>query len=299
MMTFQKRNPLYKNLNAKIAALPMIFTTLVVFIGGSLWTVIYSFTKSRALPVNDFVGLMQYERLFRTSKWLISIENIIFYGAFSIVFSFTIGFILAALIDQKIKYENTFRTIFLYPFALSFIITGVVWQWFLNPTMGLQATMRSFGWENFTFDLLGGHDTVIYGLLIAGVWQGTGFMMVLMLAGIRSTDEEIWKAARIDGIPTWKTYLFVIIPMMRGVIVTALIISAAGIVKLYDLVIALTQGGPGIASEVPAKYVFDFMFARSNLGQALAASTVMLTTVLVILIPWAYLEFGKKNRGKS
>jgi glucose/mannose transport system permease protein len=121
--------------------------------------------------------------------------------------------------------------------------------------------------------------------------------MILMLAGLRGVDEEIWKAARVDGIPTWKTYLFIVLPMMRGVIVTTLVLVGSGIVRLYDLVVALTQGGPGFASDVPAKYVYDYMFARSNLGQGLAASTVMLLTVLIILIPWAYMEFGpKKNK---
>ncbi|KZK77975.1 Lactose transport system permease protein LacF [Pseudovibrio sp. W64] len=295
-MSIAKRpNPLFRNLNAKIAALPMIATTLVVFLGCSIWTVIYSFSKSRALPVNEFVGFAQYERLFRTSRWLISLENIVIYGVLSLLISFVIGFILAALIDQKIRFEDTFRTIYLYPFALSFIVTGIVWQWILNPSLGIQETVRSWGFENFTFDLIANRGTVLYALLIAGIWQGTGFVMVLMLAGIRGVDREIWNAARIDGIPVWKTYLFVIVPMMRGVMVTTLVIVAAGIVKLYDLVVAMTQGGPGIASEVPAKYVYDFMFARANVGQALAASTVMLTTVLIILIPWIYLEYGKKK----
>ncbi|KZK94625.1 Lactose transport system permease protein LacF [Pseudovibrio sp. Ad46] len=295
-MSIAKRpNPLFRNLNAKIAALPMIATTLLVFLGCSIWTVIYSFSKSRALPLNEFVGFAQYERLFRTSRWLISMENIVIYGVLSLLISFVIGFILAALIDQKIRFEDTFRTIYLYPFALSFIVTGIVWQWILNPSLGIQETVRSWGFENFTFDLIANRGTVLYALLIAGIWQGTGFVMVLMLAGIRGVDREIWNAARVDGIPVWKTYLFVIVPMMRGVMVTTLVIVAAGIVKLYDLVVAMTQGGPGIASEVPAKYVYDFMFARANVGQALAASTVMLTTVLIILIPWVYLEYGKKK----
>ena len=285
-----------RNLNAKIAATPMIMTTLVVFVGCSLWTVIYSFSASRALPVNEFVGFAQYERLFRTSRWEQAVENIAIYGVFSLLFSFVVGFVLAALIDQKIRFENTFRTIFLYPFALSFIVTGVVWQWILNPGLGLQETVRSLGFENFTFDLISNRNTVIFALLIAGLWQGTGFVMVLMLAGLRGIDEDIWKAARVDGIPRWKTYVLVVIPMMRGVLITSLVIVAAGIVKLYDLVVAMTNGGPGIASEVPAKYVYDFMFARANVGQALAASTVMLTTVLIILIPWIYLEYGDRRR---
>lgn len=296
-MDSARPNPYFRNLNAKAAAVPMVLTTLVVFVGCSIWTVVYSFSASRALPINEFVGFAQYDRLFSTSRWTKSVENIAVYGVTSLIFSLVVGFILAAFMDQKIRFENTFRTIYLYPFALSFIVTGLVWQWILNPTFGLQQVVRDFGWESFTFDLISGRDTVIYALLIAGIWQGTGFVMALMLAGLRGIDEDIWKASRVDGIPVWKTYLFVVIPMMRGVFITTLVIIASGIVRLYDLVVALTNGGPGIASEVPAKYVYDFMFARGNVGQALAASTVMLTTVLIILIPWVYLEYGKKKQG--
>ncbi len=287
----------FRNLHAKIAALPMIVTTLVVFVGGTLWTVLYSFTNSKLLPRLNFVGLDQYERLWQTSRWLIAIKNLAIYGSLSLVFSIVIGFLLAALLDQKIRFENTFRTIFLYPFALSFIVTGLVWQWVLNPTFGLQHVVRSFGFEDFAFDPLNNPDVVLYGLLIAGLWQGTGLIMALMLAGLRGIDQEIWKAARVDGIPAWKTYLFIVIPMMRPVFITTLVIAASGIIKVYDLVVAQTSGGPGIASEMPAKYVYDYMFQAQNLGQGFAASTMMLVTVLVVLIPWAYLEFGKRRNG--
>lgn len=289
-------NRLFRNLSAKIAAIPMIFTALVVFVGGTLWTVAYSFTKSKLLPSEKFAGLAQYERLWSTSRWLISIENIFIYGLFSLIFSLVIGFMLAALLDQKIRFEDTFRTILLYPFALSFIVTGLVWQWILNPQFGIQSIIRDLGWTSFNFDPLYNPDIVMFGLLIAGLWQGTGFIMCLMLAGLRGIDEDIWKAARVDGIPMWKTYLFIVIPMMRPVFITTLVIIAAGIVKLYDLVVAQTSGGPGNASEVPAKYVYDYMFQAQNLGQGFAASTMMLVTVLIVLIPWAYLEFGgRKN----
>lgn len=290
-----KPNPLTRNLTSKIATLPMVVTALVVFVGCSLWTVVYSFTSSRSLPVNDFVGFKQYERLFSTSRWDQAVENLMFYGVLALFFAFVVGFVLAAFLDQKIRFESAFRTIYLYPFALSFIVTGVVWQWILDPGLGLQAFVRGLGWDSFTFNLIASRDTVIYALLIAGIWQGTGFVMVLMLAGLRGIDEDIWKATRVDGIPTWKTYLLIIIPMMRGVMVTALVIVASGIVRLYDLVVALTDGGPGFASDVPAKYVFDHLFARANLGQALAGSTVMLLSVLIIVVPWAYLEFGRKK----
>lgn len=289
---------LMRNLNAKIAAIPMIFTTLVIFVGGTVWTVVYSFTDSKLLPRLRWAGLDQYERLWGTSRWLISIENLVFYGIMSMIFTISMGFLLAVLMDQKIRHEDTFRTIMLYPFALSFIVTGLVWQWILNPQFGMQGIVRSWGWESFTFDPLNNPDTVLYGLLIAGLWQGTGFVMCLMLAGLRGIDEDIWKAARVDGIPTWKTYVVVIIPMMRAVFVTTLVIVASGIIRLYDLVVAMTSGGPGgNASQVPAMYVYDYMFQAQNLGQGFAASTMMLLSVLIVLIPWAYLEFGGKKHG--
>ena len=289
-------NPLFKNLNAKIASIPMVLTAVVVFVGCTGWTVVHSFTSSKLLPKLDYVGLDQYDRLWSTRRWLVSIENLAIFGICSLVFSLLIGFVLAALLDRKIRFEDTFRTILLYPFALSFIVTGLVWQWILNPDFGIQNIVRSLGWESFTFDPLYDPDIVIFGVLIAALWQGTGLVMCLMLAGLRGIDEDIWKASRVDGIPIWKTYVFIIIPMMRPVFITALVIITSGIVKVYDLVVAQTSGGPGIASEVPAKYVYDRMFSSQNLGQGFAASTMMLLAVAIVIIPWAYLEFGGKRR---
>lgn len=288
---------LFRNFWSKIALVPMILTAVVVFMGGSIWTIVYSFTKSGLLPRLNFVGLDQYERLWTTPKWIISIQNLAIYGVFSLVLTLVLGFTLAALLDRKIRGEDTFRTIFLYPFALSFIVTGLVWQWILNPEFGVQGIVRGWGWESFTFNPLNDPDIVMFGLLIAGLWQGTGLIMCIMLAGLRGIDEDIWKATRVDGIGTVKTYVQVIIPMMRPVFVTAVVLIASGIIKLYDLVVAQTSGGPGISSEVPAKYVMTTMFGGQNLGQGFAASTMMLLSVVIILVPWAYLEFGGRKRG--
>ena len=294
--TVRRRPGLLRNLTAKIATIPMILTALVVFFGGTVWTVVYSFTNSKLLPRLKFVGFDQYERLWSTPRWLVSVENLLVYGACMLVLSLVIGFVLAALMDQKIRFEDTFRTIYLYPFALSFIVTGLVWQWILNPEFGVQSIVRSLGFTSFTFDPLYDQQIVIYGILIAALWQGTGLIMCLMLAGLRGIDEDIWKAARVDGIPMWKTYVFIIIPMMRPVFITTLVIIGSGIIKVYDLVVAQTGGGPGISSEVPAKYVYQFMFYAQNLGQGFAASTMMLITVIVLVIPWAYLEFSGRRR---
>ncbi len=297
MEEVNRRKPpgVLRNLNAKVAALPMIATVLVVFIGCTLWTVVYSFTSSKSLPMLNFVGFDQYTRLFSATRWHVSVRNLAIYGVLCMGFSLVTGFVLAALMDQKIRFENTFRTIFLYPYALSFIVTGLVWQWIFNPQLGLEKVIRDIGFDSFQMAILSSRTYVIYAIVIAGLWQMTGLVMVLMLAGLRNVDDEIWKAVRVDGIPKWKTYLFIILPMMRPVLVTTVVLIATGIVKLYDLVVAMTNGGPGIASEVPAKYVYDFMFGWANLGQGLAASTVMLATVLIILVPWTMLEFSRRK----
>ncbi len=288
---------LFKNWMAKLATLPMILTALVVFVGGTAWTVTYSFTGSRMLPRTNWVGFDQYERLWSSDRWIISIKNLGIYGICSLVLTLVIGFTLAACLDRKIRFEGVFRSIFLYPFALSFVVTGLAWQWILNPDFGMQSVVRDWGWTTFNFDPLNNPDIVMFGLLIAGIWQGSGLIMCIMLAGLRGIDEDIWKAAKVDGIGTVKTYVMIIIPMMRPVFVTALVLIAAGIIKLYDLVVAQTGGGPGLSSEVPAKYVIELMFRAQYLGQGFAASTMMLCSVVIILIPWAYLEFGGRKRG--
>ena len=290
-------NRLFRNLSSKIASIPMALTALVIFIGCSAWTVVYSFTGSRLLPKTRWVGVDQYDRLWGTDRWIVSIENLAIYGGCMLVFSLTLGFVMAALLDQRIRFENTFRTVFLYPYALSFVVTGLTWQWMLNPTFGLQKVVRDFGFVDFTFAPLTNSDFAIYGVLLAGLWQGTGLVMVIMLAGLRGIDEDIWKASRVDGIPKWKTYIMIVLPLMRGALITAGVLVATSIIKVFDLIVAQTQGGPGLATEVPAKYVMDMMFRNQNLGQGFAASTMMLLFVMIILIPWAVYEYREKRRG--
>ena len=296
-------NPLFRNLNSKFASLPMMLIVLIVFIGGTIWTVMSSFTDIHTLPIftpqefyDHWVGWAQYVRLWHTSKWLIAIKNLAIYGVLDVVFAFIIGFLLAVFMDQRIRLEGVFRTIYLYPFALSFIVTGHVWAWIMNPAYGLEATVRGLGWTSFSFDWLTTLNMSIYAVVIAGLWQGTGLVMALMLAGLRGIDDEIWRAARVDGIPKWRTYLQIVIPMMRPVLITTFVIVASGAVRIYDLVVALTQGGPGISGVVPSMYIYEGLFVGA-LAQGTAASSTLLLATAIILIPWVMVEFGKKDRG--
>ena len=233
--------PLFRNIASIIALLPMIIISLTVFVGCIIYSFIYSLTNSKLIPVTNFVGFDQYERLFKQRKWDVAVENIFIYGFVFTIGCLIIGFLLAVLIDQKIRGESLFRTIFLYPYAMSFVVTGLVWKWVLNPTFGLENSMHMWGFSWFELDWLVNRDLAIYAVCIAAVWQGAGFVMVLMLAGLRGIDEDIWKSLSIEGVAKWKSYLFVILPMLRPMVVTAIVLIAAGVVKVYDLILALTS----------------------------------------------------------
>jgi len=297
----------------------MMLIVMGVFVGGTLWTVLFSFTNIKILPIftpkqwiDGFVGFANYKRLFNSDRWMScpaitqigqdgwqlkctgAMPNMITYAILAIIISISLGFLLAVMMDQKIRLEGMFRTIFLYPFALSFIVTGHVWAWIMSPEYGLQNAMRQMGWESFSFGWIADRDMVMYAIVIAGIWQGTGFVMALMLAGLRGIDEDIWKAARVDGIPAWRTYIQIVLPMMKPVMVTTFVLVASGAVRIYDLVVALTDGGPGISSDVPSRYIYQNFSA--NLGQSLSASTVLLVSMAIVLIPWMRMEFGKKSQ---
>lgn len=276
---------------ASIAFIPAALVALVVYVGCMIWTIRLSFTSSRLLPVLDWVGLAQYERLFANERFLVSIKNILAFGMFTIAGSLIFGFLLAVFIDQKIRGEAVFRTIFLYPYSMSFVVTGLAWQWFFNPTLGFQKLGRDLGFESFTFDWLINQEMVIYTLVIASIWQTSGLVMCIMLAGLRGVDESLWKAARIDGVPAWRYYLSIVIPLLGPMIITAVVLLSISVIKLYDLVVAMTRGGPGFASDVPAKFVMDHLFERNNVGLATAAATMMLVTVAAILAPWIYARY--------
>jgi len=280
------------------ALLPMATTVLVVYLGTVLWTLRVSFTNARTFPSDEYVGLAQYERLFDNQRWLLSLENLALYGVLFIVACMVIGFLLAVFIDQKVVGESGLRTVFLYPYAMSFVATGLVWQWVLNPGNGIQQAVRQLGWEDFTFDWIIDQDKVMYTIVIATVWQASGLVMAMLLAGLRGIDEDIWKAARVDGIPTWRVYVSIVVPMLAPSIATVFVLLSTGVIKLFDAVASMTQGGPGTASEVPAKFIMDHLFGRANIALASAGSIVLLLTVIATLAPLLYWR-SRASRGET
>lgn len=280
------------------ALLPMAATVLVAYLGTVLWSLKVSMSNSRTFPSDEYVGLAQYERLFGNERWLLSLQNLALYGVLFIVACMVIGFLLAVFIDQKVKAEGALRTIFLYPYAMSFVATGLVWQWLLNPGNGIQQALRQMGFEDFTFDWIIDQDKVMYTVVIATVWQASGLVMALLLAGLRGIDDEIWMAARIDGIPTWRVYVSIVLPMLGPSIATVFVLLSTAVIKLFDAVVSMTQGGPGTASEVPAKFIMDHLFGRANIALASAASIVLLLTVLALLAPLLVAR-SRSNRGRE
>jgi glucose/mannose transport system permease protein len=278
---------------AYLALLPAALIAVVAYLGCMLWTVRLSFTSSKLLPKLDFVGLAQYQRLFENERFIVSIENILIFGVLYLVGALVLGFLMAVFIDQRIRGEAVFRTIYLFPYSMSFVVTGLAWQWFLNPTLGLQKLVRDLGFNSFTFDWIVNQEMVIYTLVIAGLWHASGLVMAILLAGLRGIDADLWKAARVDGIPTWRVYLSIVLPLLGPMVVTVVVLLSVQVARLYDLVVAMTRGGPGIASEVPAKFVMDHLFERNNIGLATAAATMMLVTVLCILTPWFYARYAR------
>jgi len=269
---------------------PSLALIVICIYGFIAWSVALSFTKSRMFPRFEFAGFEQYIRLFNEDRWLVAVKNMAIFGFLYVFLAAALGLFIAILIDQRIRLEGFFRAAFLYPMALSFVVTGVVWQWILNPGLGLEKLAHDLGWESFRFQWLIDPDMAIYTLVIAGVWQVSGFMMALFLAGLRGIDSEILKAAKIDGAPLWKIYTRIIIPALRPVFLTVMVIGTHLAIKSYDLVVALTKGGPGIATELPSTFMYTFTFSRNNIGLGSASAVMMLMALAAIIVPYLYSE---------
>ncbi|NSX54966.1 carbohydrate ABC transporter permease [Parasulfitobacter algicola] len=272
------------------------FVAILIFVYGFIaWTAWVSLTRSRLLPRYDIEGFIQYERLFASPRWDTAMNNLFIFGALFIIVSMFLGLMIAIFLDQKIRAEGILRTIYLYPMALSLIVTGTAWKWILNPGLGIEAVIKGWGFESFEFNWLVDPNMAIYTVVIAGVWQASGFVMALFLAGLRSVDQEIIKAAQVDGIPTHRIYSAIIIPSMAPIFLSAFIVLSHLAIKSFDLVIALTGGGPGYATDLPATYMYAMAFSRGDIGQAASSAMIMMMVVFAIVVPYLYSELRAKN----
>lgn len=282
----------------QIALTPALLITFVCFFGAILWTIYMSFTNSRRFPEYeiDWTGFgRQYVRLFGSDAWTTSLRNLVILAigsALAIVF----GFILAAMVEREKRGEGFFRTVFLYPLAISLIVTGLVWRWMFNPTLGVQGFLRGLGFEGASFNWLAQPDTAMYAIILASIWHGLGFYMALMLAGLKSINTEIWSAARLDGVSFWRLYIEIIVPMMKFTFLTCGILLSLGVVKAFDIIVAMTNGGPGQSTWTPAYFAINAYSVRSNIGFASAAAVIMLVMTLAIFLPLVLLTAWQMRR---
>ncbi|WP_047393933.1 carbohydrate ABC transporter permease [Chitinibacter sp. ZOR0017] len=281
----------------RLVLAPSFFLTLVFLYGFIAWNGYLSFTESRLLPNYEWAGLVQYQALFDNERWWVAVRNL---GIFAVLFiggAMAIGITLAILLDQKVRGEGAIRTIYLYPMALSFVVTGTAWKWMLNPGLGLEKLMHDWGFTSFTFDWLVNSDMSIYTVVIAGLWQSSGFVMALFLAGLRGVDDSIIKAAQIDGASLPRIYWKIILPALRPVVFSTLMILSHIAIKSFDLVMALTGGGPGFSSDLPATFMYSMAFTRGQTGLGAASAMMMLATVAAIVVPYLYSELRKDQHG--
>lgn len=280
----------------KIVVSPTFVVCVVFFYGFILWTALLSFTPSRMLPRYEFAGIEQYATLFANERWWLALSNLAVFGGLFIVACLAMGLLLAILLDQRIRAEGAIRAVFLYPLALSFIVTGTAWKWILDPSIGVQKVINDLGWESFVFDWIKNPDMAIYTVVIAGIWQSSGFVMALFLAGLRGIDDSIIKAAKVDGASMPTIYRRIILPSLRPVFFSSFMILAHIAIKSFDLVMALTGGGPGFATDLPATFMYAFAFTRNQIGMGAASSIIMLMIVVSIVVPFMYSELRSSRR---
>ncbi|MEO1092194.1 MAG: sugar ABC transporter permease [Pseudomonadota bacterium] len=274
---------------------PSVAIVVVFVYGFIVFTIYLSFTDSEILPTFGWVGWQNYDDLFSLRAWDIALHNLLIFGTLYIGVCCVLGLGLAILLDQKIRAEGALRTIYLYPMALSFIVTGTAWKWMLDPGIGIEAVVQSWGWTSFEFDWIKDRDMAIYTIVIAAVWQTSGFVMAMFLAGLRGIDDEMLKAARIDGASNMALYRRIIIPQLRPAFMSAFVVLAHMAIKTYDLVVALTNGGPGRATEMPSTFMYSYTFTRNQMGIGAASAVIMLMTIAAIVVPYLYSELRERK----
>ena len=276
---------------------PSALLVLVCVYGYIMFTVYLSFTSSTMMPAYSITGTAAYTRLLGLENWQVSVRNLATFAGLYIAIAGLLGLALAILLDQKIRAESLYRSVFLYPMALSLIVTGTAWKWLLDPGVGLEHTLHSLGWQSATFGWIKNSEMAIYCVVVAAVWQTAGFVMAMFLAGLRGVDSEQINAARVDGAKTWQIYWRVIIPQLGPVFVSAFVILAHMAIKSYDLVVALTNGGPGRATWLPSVFMYQYTFTRNEMAVGAASSVLMLVAIGLIVLPYLLGEMRKVKNG--
>jgi glucose/mannose transport system permease protein len=290
--------------------LPSLIAIFVFVYGFIAWTGYISLTKWNTF-VQDltFAGFENYRFLFADFRFQSDLRNTVVFTLLFMVVCIFLGLLLAVLLDRKRKGENLFRNIFLFPMALSFIVTGVVWQWIFNPSTGINLILKHVGvsdpplWYVQTKvvpDLqLGqlhfGLPLALIAVIIAAAWQLSGFTMAMFLSGLRSISDELKEAARVDGATEWQVFRHILLPQLKPIMFSAIIILGHISLKIFDLIYAMTGPGAAFVTDMPGLYMVETTFKGSHYAQGAAIAIIMLILVSLLIIPYLVLTFRKEE----
>jgi glucose/mannose transport system permease protein len=274
---------------------PAITISLLFFYGLTVWVVLVSMTDSGGFVQWNFVGLAQYGKLWDDDNWWRALRNLLVYLPIVVGVPMVLGCLLAILLDQKVRFEGGFRTLYLYPLALSWIVSGTIWRWLLGPDTGIEAWLHGLGFEGAVFDWIVQPQRAIYALALVAVWHGTGFAMAMFIAGLRSVDDNLFKAALIDGASLPRIYWRIVLPLLRPTVFSAALILLPAALKTFDLIVVMTQGGPGQSTVLPAFYMFDRFFRREQMGLGAASASIVLMMCIAIAVPYILNELRKQR----
>jgi glucose/mannose transport system permease protein len=285
---------------AIILVIPSIIAIAIFVYGFIGWSLRVSLSQwTGLLPDYTFVGLRQYVELLADRRFGIDVRNTAIFTALFLTLCLIIGLMLAILLDQRLKGENLFRSIYLFPMAISFIVTGVAWRWLMNSASGSRISGLNLLFQELGLDFLINrwHLTDppwgIAFIAIPAVWQMSGFTMALYLGGLRSISEDLREAARVDGASELQIYRHVILPLLRPVTLSAIIILGHTSLKIFDLIVAISQNN--IALDVPSVYMWRTTFDGNNYGRGAAIGIFMLLTVAVLIIPYMFYTMRKET----
>jgi glucose/mannose transport system permease protein len=240
------------------------------------------------LPDYTFVGLRQYRLLLDDARFQADVHNTVVFTVCFLVLSIVLGFAAALLLDQKLPATRLFQNVYLFPLALSFVVTGVVWRWLWNPTYGIDALLRALHVDPARTGLgvITDTRTALYAVVVAATWQMSGFCMAMFLAGLRGVPDELREAARVDGATGAQALWYVILPQLNPIVLSAIIILGHISLKIFDLVYVMTFGGPGHATDMPGLYMFIAIFQQNLYAYGAAIATVLLLIVAVLVVPY-------------
>ncbi len=296
---------------AFLMVLPSIILIAIFVYGFIAWTGAVSVSKWDGVQPNyESNGLANYRQLFSREggvsarRFTIDLWNTLFFTIFFLLICVVLGLLLAILLDQKVKGEGIFRTIYLFPMALSFVVTGVVWQWIFAPgtatrLRGVNALLHAIGldalrWKWYTdTNSIGPFHVALIPVIIAAAWQMIGYCMAMYLAGLRGVPEELREAARVDGANEAGIYRHIILPILQPITLSALIVLGHISLKIFDLVYTMTGKGPGFVTDVPGIFMFETTFQGNHYAQGAAISIIMLLMVAVVIVP--YLIFSLRR----